>query len=273
MAHNDDELLTLDKEYTFKIKVKDESQWFAGTLFLSPQQCTLHMMTERHPYGDFFNPELIIECSNSIKNKFFLFNCSIIQYESRVIERTPNKTISSFEYIFNIGFIIYCNNISSNINDTIEGFSIVSEKIKQWVGITHNQHKLMEHFRKNKKSFNDINDVEFAIAINNYGKMGIIYNSQMHLDMTSLTSGVKLSSETGIRFDNNIAMHEIGNEIDKFYTLMTLLIGSDFKINTIRPLAKVNLRASNSPFQQLNSFLDQSVSVYFYSVLLISENV
>ena len=41
----------------------------------------------------------------------------------------------------------------------------------------------------------------------------------------------------------------------------------------IRPLAKVNLRASNSPFQQLNSFLDQSVSVYFYSVLLISENV
>src|SRR5690606_35511532 len=40
-----------------------------------------------------------------------------------------------------------------------------------------------------------------------------------------------------------------------------------------RSLAKVNLRASNSPFQQLNSFLDQSVSVYFYSVLLISENV
>ena len=41
----------------------------------------------------------------------------------------------------------------------------------------------------------------------------------------------------------------------------------------IRSLAKVNLRASNSPFQQLNSFLDQIVSVYFYSVLLISENV
>ena len=40
-----------------------------------------------------------------------------------------------------------------------------------------------------------------------------------------------------------------------------------------RSLAKVNLRASNSPFQQLNSFLDQIVSVYFYSVLLISENV
>ncbi|WP_212749345.1 hypothetical protein [Acinetobacter sp. CIP-A165] len=44
--------------------------------------------------------------------------------------------------------------------------------------------------------------------------------------------------------------------------------------NTLnRSLAKVNLRASNSPFQQLNSFLDQIVSVYFYSVLLISENV
>lgn len=41
----------------------------------------------------------------------------------------------------------------------------------------------------------------------------------------------------------------------------------------IRSLAKVNLRASNSPFQQLDSFLDQIVSVYFYSVLLISENV
>ena len=40
-----------------------------------------------------------------------------------------------------------------------------------------------------------------------------------------------------------------------------------------RSLAKVNLRASSSPFQQLNSFLDQIVSVYFYSVLLISENI
>ncbi len=40
-----------------------------------------------------------------------------------------------------------------------------------------------------------------------------------------------------------------------------------------RSLAKVNSRASNSPFQQLNSFLDQIVSVYFYSVLSISENV
>ena len=35
----------------------------------------------------------------------------------------------------------------------------------------------------------------------------------------------------------------------------------------IRSLAKVNLTASNSPFQQLNSFLNQIVSVYFYSVL------
>ncbi len=40
----------------------------------------------------------------------------------------------------------------------------------------------------------------------------------------------------------------------------------------IRPLAKVNLRASNSVFLQLNSFLNQIVSVYSYSVLLISEN-
>lgn len=233
MAFNDNELLELDKEYTFKVRVKDENQWFAGTLFLSPQQCTLHMMTERYPYRDFFNSELIIECSNTFQNKFFLFDCSIIQYESHVIERTPDKTISSFEYKFKIGFIVYCENILSNINDTIEGFSIVSENIKKWVGITHNQHKLMEHFRKDKKYFNDINDVEFSIAINNYGKMAIIYNPQMHLDMTSLTSGIKLSAETGIRFNNNIAMNKIGKEIDKFYTLMTLLIGSDFKISTI----------------------------------------
>ena len=40
----------------------------------------------------------------------------------------------------------------------------------------------------------------------------------------------------------------------------------------IRPLAKVNLRASNSAFLQLNSFLNQIVYVYSYSVLLISEN-
>ena len=40
----------------------------------------------------------------------------------------------------------------------------------------------------------------------------------------------------------------------------------------IRPLAKVNLRASNSVFLQLNSFLNQIVFVYSYSILLISEN-
>lgn len=44
------------------------------------------------------------------------------------------------------------------------------------------------------------------------------------------------------------------------------------KRTDIRPLAKVNLRASNSVFLQLNSFLNQIVFVYSYSVLLISEN-
>ena len=56
-----------------------------------------------------------------------------------------------------------------------------------------------------------------------------------------------------------------------FIQLQIKNIGKSIAYN--RSLAKVNLRASNSPFQQLNSFLDQSVSVYFYSVLLISENV
>ena len=44
------------------------------------------------------------------------------------------------------------------------------------------------------------------------------------------------------------------------------------RVINIRPLAKVNLRASNSVSLQLNSFLNQIVSVYSYSVLLISEN-
>ena len=53
----------------------------------------------------------------------------------------------------------------------------------------------------------------------------------------------------------------------------TLGLTFNYYINDNRSLAKVNSRASNSPFQQLNSFLDQIVSVYFYSVLSISENV
>lgn len=53
-----------------------------------------------------------------------------------------------------------------------------------------------------------------------------------------------------------------------FGNIQSLIESSD-----IRSLAKVNSRASNSPFQQLNSFLDQIVSVYFYTVLLISENI
>ena len=49
--------------------------------------------------------------------------------------------------------------------------------------------------------------------------------------------------------------------------------GGQYKRKThTRSLAKVNLRASNSAFLQLNSFLNQIVSVYSYSVLLISEN-
>ena len=54
-----------------------------------------------------------------------------------------------------------------------------------------------------------------------------------------------------------------------FGTILLMIITFAF----IRSLAKVNSRASNSPFQQLNSFLDQIVSVYFYTVLLISENI
>ena len=86
------------------------------------------------------------------------------------------------------------------------------------------------------------------------------------------------------KLDYKLEQESLNDEIDKalndYYTKNggTGANRPDAKLllrdkDTNRSLAKVNLRASNSPFQQLNSFLDQSVSVYFYSVLLISENV
>ncbi|MHA3048681.1 hypothetical protein [Acinetobacter sp. ANC 4639] len=228
MAFNDNELLELDKEYTFKVIVKDEDQWFAGTLSLSPKECLIRITGERPPKTDFYKLE-VIECKDR-KNNFFLFNIALTSLESRLIDMSHGKTVWAFEYEFSIGFII----CSKNISDSIKGFSIASEKIKQWVGITNKQYTLMEQLRNPKRNFSNNDDVEFSISIDNYGNMAVIYNQNMHMDIISLTSGIKLLTETRIRFNNDIAIHEIGKEIDNFYALMTLFIGCDFKIDTIK---------------------------------------
>ena len=99
----------------------------------------------------------------------------------------------------------------------------------------------------------------FGVAKEGYNKVGM-----KGIDFKMILSDAIYGD---IEFDRAQVLNDILSDICK----PTVYVPIHRFIKT-RPLAKVNLRASNSVFLQLNSFLNQIVFVYSYSVLLISEN-
>lgn len=130
------EYFNLRQSYEFDVKVFDQDNIFAGYLKLTPKKCTLRVMGERTPSNNFYNSK-IIKCS-TLDFYFFLYELSISNMSSQLLQYKENGSIGFFEYEFEIGFVAYSNQISSNSNE-ITALEIESPLLK--IGLVTRQRK------------------------------------------------------------------------------------------------------------------------------------
>ncbi|MHA3063964.1 HEPN domain-containing protein [Acinetobacter sp. ANC 4641] len=220
------QLLELNKEYTFNVKVRDGNQLLAGELFLSPKECTLLIMSERGLTNISYDSEYI-ECFD-FQHNFILFELSINNLESIALNNTNHLKCN-----FKIGFIV-CSR-GKNLKPTeniINSFTIDSPALNKWLIYTKLQHKLLNPF-----SIHEVDPyqpiIEFNQSLKNYGDLYLSYKIKIYSDPDTFQAGIKIPPRLRISFENLISTNTISKEIDKIYNLMTLFFDSDFDINTI----------------------------------------
>uniref|UniRef100_UPI00403847AA ApeA N-terminal domain 1-containing protein n=1 Tax=Vibrio jasicida TaxID=766224 RepID=UPI00403847AA len=226
---DDKKNLNLDKTYSYTVYVKDKDQNFAGKLTLSPDKCTLKVMGERSPSCDFYQSSQI-ECS-SFDKSFMLFELSNVSGSFQNLQYATGKQIGFFEYEFEVGFVICSEGNLRSYDDTIS-FCIKSEMIYKWVGYTNLQQELIEKYQA--RTLNPLSDsLEFEQILEGYGKLRLFYHYQTHNNVLEFRTGLNFPPKLSVHFSSPIRMNNLHFEYKKFYHLMTLFIGSDFKVNEV----------------------------------------
>lgn len=226
-----DEILELGKPYTFDVSVRDVNKLFAGKLTLSPSKCILRVMGERRPSPDFSLSEKI-ECS-SFNMSFLLYDLTIYYQSSQCLHAAIDDDVGFFEYEFEVGYVV-CAEGHFHSLDRIISLSIDSGMTKKWVGYTNLQQELVEKFHTHTLNPVGIDTVEFSQNLDDYGQLLLCYNFEAHSDVYAFTSGMKYSPVLNINFKSPISIDDSYCEYQKLYDLMTLLIGSDFNVNSIK---------------------------------------
>lgn len=226
--------LNLAENHEFNVIVYDESQTFAGNLTLSPQKCVLRVMGEREPSKDFFHSRTL-QCRTH--NFFFgLHELKSTLASSQVLKIKDGKTTIFFEHEFIIGFIVYSKS-HSDFNIKVQNFMVDTAILKNWIGYTTTQIKILEGMKNNSKM---IHSTEFKTIINNYGELSLSYNLTSSWD--SFSSINKSQPNLKFHFNSPADICTVYNEIKKLYVILAFLIGYDFDINQIKltPLNSYN---------------------------------
>ncbi|HAV2894217.1 TPA: hypothetical protein JH890_000572 [Acinetobacter baumannii] len=242
-------LLNLNEEYSFEVKVQDQERTLAGKLFLSPKECTLHVMTERQPSDEFYNSEVIL-CS-TLNKSFTLFglacNHSSVMYH---LTEGEDFNIGFYEYTFHIQFLIISNGFL-NFDDQLINFTFNAPILKKWVGYTKTQNNLINKIIKNEK-INTEDLIEFTTHIDNHAQLVLHYELTQHFGGDLFSVGSNFPPKLTINFNSVKSISELHIELNKIYELMTLIIGSDFKIDIIEA------QQSGSPFSKSSIYFPTS---------------
>lgn len=241
-------ILKLDEEKIFKVSVHDNDQTFAGILNISPKKSSIRIMTERSFSKNFWNTS-VINCM-AINHSFTLsqltpkFNSSIFN-----LYDTEGNSQGFYEFEFDIGFLIssHCNYICS---DGFNGFTIEAPIFQKWIGYTKLQHDLLGRYYENKLEFPNFN--EFELKINSHGSINLFYDIETYSSLDTFDHGIKFPPKLKVNFNSPKNIIELQDEISKFYTLMSYLMGSDFKINTIQVHTEDSDIIQSSAFFQTN---------------------
>ncbi|TKF99560.1 hypothetical protein FCV76_18375 [Vibrio sp. F13] len=237
-----DKILKLNETYTFDVSVRDERKLFAGKLTLSPSKCTLRVMGERRPSYE-FSQSTKIECS-SFDKSFLLFELTTHYQSSQTLQSTADEHVGFFEYEFEVGFVI-CTDSRFNSFETAVSFSIDADMNKKWVGYTKHQKRLVDKFHTRKLNPLSVDALEFTQELEGYGCLNLFYDCEIHGHSDNFTSGMNFPPKLKVKFDTPILMENLHFEYKKFYDLMTLLIGSDFKVDIVEVVGERNKFSSN----------------------------
>lgn len=234
----DKDYLNLTENYEFDVKVFDEDKVFAGNLKLSPQKCSLRVMGERSPSQDFSNSKTI-KCS-TLRLYFTLHELILTQMSSQLLQISDGEHIGFFEFEFNVGFVTYSKD-HNHFNKAIKGFVIDAPILKNWIGHTTIQNKILDSH--NKKTLNPIDTCEFQTKLKNYGALGLSYKITSGYD--SFGSTFKSHPEFIILFNSLKEIDLLHEEIKKTYNLLALFMGSDFDINLVKLIPHENYNTPN----------------------------
>lgn len=227
--------LDLNQSYSFEVLVRNNDTNFAGKLNLSPEGCTLRVMGERDFTSEYYTIEAF-ECF-TIRNHFLL---SEVKFKSgRFASLRLNDPIDRgrfFELEFTVGFVIKASTNTSLKKEAIfSGFSIEADMIRKWTEITNKQEDLLLQNSGSSFPSNADDDLKlFEILLENTGFLYLAYNLNLHTNIDTMTSGVKLTPQLGLHFFECKDITMLLKEIRKIYALLSLFWGDDFTINNLK---------------------------------------
>lgn len=232
--------LDLNENYSFDVLVKDHGTNFAGKLTLSPNECTLKVMGERQISLEFYNFDKI-ECF-TLQNHFLLSDVQLKNFGFTSLRLNDQKNRGSFfEIEFHVGLVIKSN--TKITKETLfNGFCIESDIIKEWTGITNKQAEVLMKVSDKVMFNNDLN--LFEIPLDNTGILYLSYSLNIHTNLKTLSSGVKLTPQLGLFFYENKCVKDFFKEIKKLYVFISFFWGSGFQVNQIK-VNVLNLKHCN----------------------------
>lgn len=248
-----DIILNLDTDYSFEVTVEDNNQSFAGKLTLSPKQCLLHVMTERKPSEEFYSSKEIY-CS-TLSNSFNLYELKFKSASSNfALECTDQSTASFYEITFEVGFVLISKGWM-NYQKNILSYTIDAPLLAKWIDYTQTQDNLMRKVISNKEISKE-DKVEFRQYITGYGEIVLYYNLIQNYSIDTFSFGSKYPPKLTLYFETPKSISELHTELNKFYDLMTFIIGSDFDITNITIDTIENHFSSSSVYFPTSNKLD-----------------
>lgn len=228
------EELYLNESYDFDVTIETKGGKFAGTLKLSPQRITLTIMGEQHAKRkcDIVWQDIETLICKDTNTTFFLMGLRNVEYRGHLIEFLPQK-ISYFESKYEVENVIYCpTDQFGEIYFT--SINIHSKTVREWLGNTIKQENIIGKYKSGGNLFNDDSlSTEFSYKINNFGLMGIHYNTSLHHSSPAFKAGIVFPPSLFLIFESLKTTDEIINTYYDLYTLLSFLTGDELEVEKI----------------------------------------
>lgn len=216
------------------MKVRDGESRFAGRLELSPDRVILTINgeeTEGRFYSLGFSDIDEVWCYGK-NNSFILKNLMLLRGQSGILER--EKGINFFVYVYEVEYLAHFTSTESQ-GLKFSGFSVDFEEIKNWIGHTKTQDKILKDYEQNKP-FNDRNfePTQFRGPLQGVGHIILGYNVSAHYSASNFSSGVSFPPSLHLALSEDRPLDDLKELYDRFYNLMSFIIGNDISVDVVQ---------------------------------------